>query len=70
MFPRLAAKRHLLLLALAAILLQCYFGDILTNIQETLLRNRIYFRSSKHPNQFNEPQLELVVAATKNEDTT
>lgn len=56
------------MLAFAAILLLCYFGDILTKIREALLAQTLSFTPSKDLNHFDEPQLELVVAATKNEN--
>lgn len=66
MLPGRAAKRQLILLALAAILLLCYFRDVLTMVR--VASDRSPFRTSKDPGHFDEPELELVVAATRNED--
>lgn len=68
MLPGRAAKRQLILLALAAILLLCYFCDVLTMVRVASLSDRSPFRTSKDPGHFDEPELELVVAATRNED--
>ena len=68
MLPSRAAKRQLILIAVAAILLLCYFGDVLKKVRVAPLSDRSPFRASKDPSHFDEPELELVVAATRNED--
>lgn len=68
MIPWRAAKRQLILLVFAAVLLLCYFGDMLTRSREAPLSSTLSLRPSKDPNHVDEPQLELVVAATKNEN--